>query len=153
MTAIEVCRTAVLDGHLEQCDHCGHQRNAYNSCGDRHCPKCQSFARFKWLQERQAELLSHCRYLMMKSTVLGCRSNCGGRAWPGQPQEHCSHAVHREHSLRDRSCPPTPPEGLPSSPQSRTLTASGSFRSTPEIQLAINTHRSRSGRRLCPINF
>jgi len=58
MTAIEVCRTAVLGGHLEQCDHCGHKRNAYNSCGDRHCPKCQSFARFKWLQERQAELLN-----------------------------------------------------------------------------------------------
>ena len=57
MTAIEVCRTAVLGGHLEQCDHCGHQRNAYNSCCDRHCPKCQSFARFKWLQDRQAELL------------------------------------------------------------------------------------------------
>src|SRR5258705_978267 len=38
MTAIEVCRTAVLGGHLEQCDHCGHQRNAYNSCADRHCP-------------------------------------------------------------------------------------------------------------------
>src|ERR1700686_4282824 len=58
MAAIEVCRTAVLGGHLEQCDHCGHQRNAYNSCGDRHCPKCQSFARFKWLQHRQAELLN-----------------------------------------------------------------------------------------------
>jgi hypothetical protein len=58
MTAIEVCRTAVLGGHLEHCDHCGYQRNAYNSCGDRHCPKCQSFARFKWLQDRQAELLN-----------------------------------------------------------------------------------------------
>ena len=58
LTAIEVCRTAVLGGHLEQCDHCGHQRNAYNSCSDRHCPKCQSFARFKWLQDRQAELLN-----------------------------------------------------------------------------------------------
>src|SRR6266446_2109020 len=58
MTAIEVCRTAVLGGHLEHCDHCGHQRNAYNSCCDRHCPKCQSFARFKWLQDRQAELLN-----------------------------------------------------------------------------------------------
>src|SRR5580692_9029445 len=58
MTAIEVCRTAVLGGHLEQCDQCGHQRNAYNSCCDRHCPKCQSFARFKWLQDRQAELLN-----------------------------------------------------------------------------------------------
>src|SRR6201993_761102 len=58
LTAIEVCRTAVLGGHLEQCDHCGHQRNAYNSCSDRHCPKCQSFARFKWLQDRQSELLN-----------------------------------------------------------------------------------------------
>ena len=58
MTAIEVCRTAVLGGHLEQCDHCGHQRNAYNSCSDRHCPKCQSFARAQWLEDRQAELLN-----------------------------------------------------------------------------------------------
>src|SRR5262249_38733532 len=58
MTAIEVCRTAVLGGHLEQCDHCGHQRNAYNSGSDRHCPKCQSFVRFKWLQDRQSELLN-----------------------------------------------------------------------------------------------
>ena len=57
MTAIEVCRTAVLGGHLEQCDHCGHQRNAYNSCGDRHCPKCQSLARAQWLEHRQSELL------------------------------------------------------------------------------------------------
>src|SRR5262249_28913767 len=58
MTATEVCRTAVLGGHLEQCDHCGHQRNAYNSCGCRHCPKCQSLARAQWLQDRQAELLN-----------------------------------------------------------------------------------------------
>ena len=58
MTAIELCRTAVLGGHVEQCDHCGHQRNAYNSCGDRHCPKCQSLARAQWLQDRQAELLN-----------------------------------------------------------------------------------------------
>jgi hypothetical protein len=57
MTAIEVCRTAILGGHLEQCDHCGHQRNAYNSCGDRHCPKCQSLARAQWLEDRQSELL------------------------------------------------------------------------------------------------
>jgi hypothetical protein len=58
LTAIEACRTAVLGGHLEQCDHCGHRRNAYNSCSNRHCPKCQSFARFKWLQDRQSELLN-----------------------------------------------------------------------------------------------
>jgi hypothetical protein len=58
MTAIEVCGTAVLGGHLEQCDQCGHQRNAFNSCANRHCPKCQSLARAQWLKDRQAELLN-----------------------------------------------------------------------------------------------
>ena len=57
MSAIEHCRTAALGGHVEQCDACGHQRIAYNSCRDRHCPKCQSLARAQWLEDRQAELL------------------------------------------------------------------------------------------------
>ncbi len=57
MSAIEQCRTAALGGHVEQCDACGHQRIAYNSCRNRHCPKCQSLARDQWLQNRQAELL------------------------------------------------------------------------------------------------
>jgi hypothetical protein len=57
MTAIESCRTAVLGGHLERCDQCGHERNAYNSCANRHCPKCQSLARAEWIQNRRAELL------------------------------------------------------------------------------------------------
>ncbi|MFC0696027.1 IS91 family transposase [Paraburkholderia humisilvae] len=57
MRAIEQCRTAALGGHVEQCDACGHQRIAYNSCGNRHCPKCQSLARAQWLERRQADLL------------------------------------------------------------------------------------------------
>ena len=57
LRAIERCRTAALGGHLEECDRCGHQRVAYNSCGNRHCPKCQSLARAKWLEKRQSELL------------------------------------------------------------------------------------------------
>lgn len=57
MTAIATCRTAALGGHLEQCDHCGHQRPIYNSCRNRHCPKCQGLARARWLADRQAELL------------------------------------------------------------------------------------------------
>ena len=57
MTAIEVCRTAALGGHLERCDQCGYERNAYNSCRDRHCPKCQCLARAQWIQDRQSELL------------------------------------------------------------------------------------------------
>lgn len=68
MTAIEVCRTAVLGGHLEQCDRCGHQRNAYNSCANRHCPKCQSLARAKWLEDRHSELL-HTQYFHVVFTV------------------------------------------------------------------------------------
>jgi hypothetical protein len=57
MRAIEVCRTAVLGGHLEKCDHCAEERNAYNSCRNRHCPKCQGSDRAKWLESRKAELL------------------------------------------------------------------------------------------------
>jgi len=54
---VQNCRTAVLGGHVEQCDHCGHQKIAYNSCRNRHCPKCQGPARARWMQAREAELL------------------------------------------------------------------------------------------------
>jgi hypothetical protein len=54
---VQNCRTAVLGGHVEQCDHCRHQRIAYNSCRNRHCPKCQGPARARWMQAREAELL------------------------------------------------------------------------------------------------
>lgn len=57
LDAIEHCRTAALGGHLEQCDHCGYRRPVYNSCRNRHCPKCQGLARARWLADRQAELL------------------------------------------------------------------------------------------------
>jgi len=57
MAAIEACRTATLGGHVERCDDCGLVRVAYNSCRDRHCPKCQALARAQWLAERQADLL------------------------------------------------------------------------------------------------
>lgn len=57
MTAIELCRTAALGGHVERCDNCGHQRIWYNSCRSRCCPSCQSLARAQWLEERQEELL------------------------------------------------------------------------------------------------
>ena len=57
MAAIEACRTAALGGHVEQCGDCGLTRPAYNSCRDRHCPKCQSLARAERLEARQVELL------------------------------------------------------------------------------------------------
>jgi len=57
MTAIEICRTAALGGHVERCDDCGLVRIAYCSCRDRHCPKCQGLARAQWLADRKADLL------------------------------------------------------------------------------------------------
>ena len=55
--AVERCRTAALGGHIERCDSCGFERPAYNSCRNRHCPKCQSLAKAQWLQKQSAELL------------------------------------------------------------------------------------------------
>ena len=57
MSAIELCRTAALGGHVEACEECAHVRVAFNSCRNRHCPKCQSAARERWLADRQADLL------------------------------------------------------------------------------------------------
>jgi len=57
MSAIETCRTAALGGHVEACEECGHWRVAYNSCRNRHCPKCQGAAARTWLAEREADLL------------------------------------------------------------------------------------------------
>ncbi len=58
MAAIEACRSAALGGHVDICSGCGHQAISYNSCRDRHCPKCQAAARAAWLRARQAELLA-----------------------------------------------------------------------------------------------
>ena len=68
MRHITVCRTAELGGHIEQCDSCGFQRNAYNSCRDRHCPKCQCLVKEKWLNDRKAELLA-CGYFHLVFTL------------------------------------------------------------------------------------
>lgn len=57
LRAIETCRTATLGGHVEQCSQCAFTRIAYNSCRNRHCPKCQSLDRARWLQQRKDELL------------------------------------------------------------------------------------------------
>ena len=57
MSAIEHCRTAALGGHVERCQDCGHSRIAYNSCRDRHCPKCQGAVARQWLAAREADLL------------------------------------------------------------------------------------------------
>jgi hypothetical protein len=57
MRAVSVCRTAELGGHLKRCDTCGFEHPTYNSCRNRHCPKCQSLAKAQWLQKQTSELL------------------------------------------------------------------------------------------------
>jgi len=57
MRAIEVCRTAVLGGHKDQCDQCGHVEISYNSCRNRHCPKCQTLRKEKWIEAQSEDLL------------------------------------------------------------------------------------------------
>src|SRR3954463_11797339 len=57
LRAITRCRTAALGGHLDDCSQCGHQAISYNSCRNRHCPRCQTSARDRWLAERTKELL------------------------------------------------------------------------------------------------
>ena len=67
LRAIERCRTAALGGHRDQCVRCGHQAISYNSCRNRHCPKCQTNAREKWLCARQRELLPVCYFHLVFS--------------------------------------------------------------------------------------
>src|SRR5271166_6932291 len=57
LSDLAACRTAALGGHVEACDRCGHQRISYNSCRNRHCPKCQGTAAARWLDARATELL------------------------------------------------------------------------------------------------
>ena len=65
---IKICRSAKLGGHLEQCDQCGFEQIAYNSCRNRHCPKCQTLTKEKWLNDRKAELLG-CSYFHLVFTL------------------------------------------------------------------------------------
>jgi len=58
MRAIKRCRTAALGGHVDRCTRCAHQAISFNSCRDRHCPKCQAQARQRWLADRERELLA-----------------------------------------------------------------------------------------------
>jgi len=65
MQSIEVCRTAVLGGHVEVCDTCDHAVPSYNSCRDRHCPKCQSLAQGQWIEGRMKRVLpTHCFHVV-----------------------------------------------------------------------------------------
>ena len=68
MRHIKICRTAELGGHVEQCDRCAFEQIAYNSCRNRHCPKCQTLTKEQWLNDRKAELLP-CGYFHLVFTL------------------------------------------------------------------------------------
>jgi len=68
MRHIKICRTAKLGGHVEQCNLCGFEKIAYNSCRDRHCPKCQTLTKQRWLNDRKAELIP-CGYFHLVFTL------------------------------------------------------------------------------------
>jgi hypothetical protein len=68
MNAILTCRTAAQGAHVDRCDECGHEQISYNSCRNRHCPKCQAFAKEEWI-DRQKQNLVGCRYFHVVFTV------------------------------------------------------------------------------------
>ena len=57
LKALSACRTSLLGGHVLECGNCGHRKQAYNSCNNRHCPKCQAALRGKWFEDREKDLL------------------------------------------------------------------------------------------------
>ena len=68
MRAVEICRTSELGGHIDECDQCGHLRISYNSCRNRHCPKCQCLDKERWLEARKRDLLP-VRYFHVVFTI------------------------------------------------------------------------------------
>jgi hypothetical protein len=73
MRAIEICRTAEMGGHVDQCDHCGALRISYNSCRNRHCPKCQSLEKERWLEARERDLLPTSYFHLVFTVPEGLR--------------------------------------------------------------------------------
>src|SRR3981189_1145662 len=119
MSAIERCRTAALGGHVARCENaaCGYTEIAYNSCGNRHCPKCQAAASREWLAEREAELLPvpyfHVVFTLpahdrrhrlseqgsglrpaVQGVIRGRADDRGGSRAPGRPHRHHRRAPH-----------------------------------------------------------
>ncbi len=76
MRAIEVCRTAELGGHVDECDHCGQLRISYNSCRNRHCPKCQGLDKERWLEARKRDILPTHYFHLVFTLPEGLRPLC-----------------------------------------------------------------------------
>jgi len=96
MRAIEICRTAELGGHVEECDSCGQLRISYNSCRNRHCPKCQGLDKERWLEARKRSILPTHYFHLVFTLPEGLRPLClrnqkvaysiPFQVWIGEPQ-------------------------------------------------------------------
>jgi len=110
MSAIENCRTAALGGHVARCEECAHSQISYNSCRNRHCPKCQGAAAKEWLAAREADLLP-VPYYHVVFTLPAAISAPRRRFCRSQSAERSLHTLDRfphkrSTDLGDR--PPTP---------------------------------------------
>jgi hypothetical protein len=78
---LTACRTAALGGHVLGCPHCGHQEVSYNSCGNRHCPKCQATAAARWLETQAADLFEtpYFHVVFTLPSALGPMARCNPR--------------------------------------------------------------------------
>ena len=106
MSAIESCRSAALGGHVERCEDCGHSRIAYNSCRNRHCPKCQGAAAKDWLAAREADLLPvgyfHLVFTLPAEIGADRLSEQGGGLRSAVPHRSRDAAHHRRRSPAPR---------------------------------------------------
>src|SRR3546814_17724208 len=109
MTAIENCRTAALGGHVEACTDCGHWRIAYNSCRNRHFPRCQGAAARPWLEAREADLLP-VRYFQLLFTLP---AQVAATAFPNQAPVYDLLFKARASPILAHSAPPKPPRPPP----------------------------------------
>ena len=134
MGAITACRTAVLGGHVEQCDDCGATRIAYNSCRNRHCPKCQGTATARWLEARRPSCC-RCRTFMSSSR---CR-----RARPARVPEHRASFTRCCSARRPRPCSWSRPIRNTSAPSIGCLPFS-----TPGARLCSTTRMSTASCRV-----
>ena len=93
MSAIERCRTAALGGHVLRCEDCGYTAIAYNSCRNRHCPKCQGAAAKEWLAERQDELLPVPYFhvvFTLPAPIADMTFNWSRLTWPALAERHAA---------------------------------------------------------------
>ena len=109
MSAIRACRTAALGGHVSRCDECGHTTIAYNSCRNRHCPKCQALPRAQWLDESASAELCPCPYFHVVFTLpaadRGDRAPEQGRRLRSAVRGRRRDAAHASPPIRSISAP------------------------------------------------